>query len=308
MTHDHHHEAGHAHAHGAPSTGRAFAVGIGLNATFVTIEAVYGVLSGSMALVADAAHNLSDVLGLFLAWGAVVLARRKPSKRRTYGLRRSTVLAALANAVLLLAAVGAVAWEAVGRLRSPRPVEGLTVAAVAAIGVVINGASALLFAKSQQGDANIKAAFLHLAADAGVSLGVVITGLVLRETGWSWLDPAVSLAVSAVILVGTWGLLKDAANLALDAVPGHIDPEEVRSFLARIPGVEDVHDLHIWAMSTTEVALTVHLIVPPAAYHPAFLRDVARELHDRFRIEHATLQVEVPGAPGPCRLASEESV
>lgn len=173
MTHDHHHEAGHAHAHGSPSTGRAFAVGIGLNATFVTIEAVYGVLSGSMALVADAAHNLSDVLGLFLAWGAVVLARRKPSKRRTYGLRRSTVLAALANAVLLLAAVGAVAWEAVRRLRSPRPVEGLTVAAVAAIGVAINGASALLFAKSQKGDANIKAAFLHLAADAGVSLGGV---------------------------------------------------------------------------------------------------------------------------------------
>jgi cobalt-zinc-cadmium efflux system protein len=274
----------------------------------VAIEFGYGLAAHSMALVADATHNLGDVLGLLLAWTAAVLARRKPSPRRTYGLRSSTILAALANAVLLLAAVGAVSWEALGRLRSAAPVEGKTVLVVAAVGVVINAASAALFVRGSKDDVNVRGAFLHLATDAAVSAGVVIAGAIIMVTGWAWLDPAVSLAVSAVVLVGTWSLLRDSINLALQAVPDRIDPDEVRRYLGSLPGVAEVHDLHIWAMSTTEVALTAHLVMPGASYHASFLHEAGRALHDKFRIEHTTLQVEPPGAPETCRQAHEDVV
>lgn len=306
MAHDH---GGHDHAHGhGANVGTTFLVGIGLNVVFVGVEAAYGVASGSVALVADAAHNLSDVLGLAVAWAAFLLARRKPSRRRTYGLRKTTVLAALANAVLLLVAVGGVVWEAIGRLRHPADVEGGLVMAVAAIGVVVNGASAVLFAKGRKKDANLRGAFLHLAADAAVSLGVVVAGAVILRTGWMWIDPAVSIVVSVVILMGTWGLLKESVDLALDAVPEGIDPEVVLAFLTELPGVLEVHDLHIWAMSTTETALTAHLVMATNACEPAFLANVGKELHDRFGIEHTTLQVEPPEAPDPCRQASEDAL
>ena len=302
MSHDHAHGHGspHGHAHGAGLGGRAFAIGVALNSAFVVIELVAGVLASSVSLVADAAHNFGDVLGLALAWGATRLAQRRPSARRTYGLRRSTILASLANAVLLLVGVGAVGWEALGRLRSPAAPQGLAMLVVAAIGVAVNGGSALLFLRGRERDANVRGAFLHLVADAAVSLGVVVAGALLMITGWTWLDPVVSLVVSAVILVGTWSLLRDAANLALDAVPGHIDTEKVRAFLAALPAVAEVHDLHIWALSTTETALTGHLVMDAIACPPAFLRDVAHTLEETFGIQHTTLQLEPPGAPGDC--------
>lgn len=309
MAHDHarEHGHGHSHAHGQPpkSYSGAFLVGIGLNVVFVVVEAAYGLASGSVALVADAAHNLSDVLGLGFAWAAILLAQRKPSKRRTYGFRKTTVLAALGNSVLLLVVVGGVAREAIGRLREPASLDGRVVMAVAAVGVVINGVSALLFAKGQKGDANLRGAFLHLASDAAVSLGVVIAGAVILQTGWTRLDPIISLIVSVVIVVGTWGLLKQSVNLALDAVPEGIDAEAVNAYLAGLPGVLEVHDLHIWAMSTTETALTAHLVMATGSCEPRFLGDVGRELHEKFEIGHSTLQVEPPEAPDPCRMAAE---
>ena len=303
MAHDHAHD--HGHQHGPKSYGRAFAIGISLNIVFVILETVYGVSTGSVALVADAAHNLSDVLGLAFAWAALVLAQRKPSRRRTYGLRKTTVLAALGNSVFLLVAVGGVAWEALGRLRHPSNVEGGVVMAVAAVGVVINGVSAMLFAKGRKGDANVKGAFLHLASDAAVSFGVVIAGGIILKTGWMAIDPLISLVVSFVILVGTWSLLKQSVNLALDAVPEGIDAEAVNTYLLALPGVLEVHDLHIWAMSTTETALTAHLVMETNTCEPRFLGDVGAALHDKFKIEHSTLQVEAPEAPDPCRLAAE---
>lgn len=299
--HGHGHTHGHGHDHARKDYGRAFVVGIALNVVFVAVEAAYGVASGSVALIADAAHNLTDVLGLAVAWAAFLLARKKPSRRHTYGLRKTTVLAALANAVLLLVAIGGVAWEAIGRLRSPANVEGTVVMGVAAVGVVVNGVSAALFAKGQKGDANLRGAFLHLAGDALVSLGVVIAGALIVRTGWMWIDPAVSVIVSVVILVGTWGLLKQSVNLALDAVPEGIDPEAVNRYLAELPGVLEVHDLHIWAMSTTETALTAHLVMATSSCEPAFLTEVGKVLHDRFAIEHPTLQVEARETPSPCR-------
>lgn len=302
------HGHGHGHAHAPPSFGTAFAVGISLNLIFVVVEAIYGFSSDSVALISDAAHNLTDVLGLGLAWAAVLFARRKPSKRRTYGLRKSTVLAAVTNAVLLLVAIGAVAWEAIGRLRHPAPVQGNVVMAVAAIGVAINGVSALLFASGRKGDANVKGAFLHLAADAAVSLGVVVTGFLILRTGWMWLDPLVSLIVSGVIVFGTWGLLKQSVNLALDAVPEGIELQEVSTYLASLPKVLEVHDLHIWAMSTTETALTAHLVMEGGACHERFLGEVGSELTSRFQIHHSTLQVEAPRASHPCRLAPDDAV
>ncbi len=307
MGHDHG-DHGHAHGRHRSGYGTTFLVGIGLNLSFVVVEAAYGVASGSVALVADAAHNLGDVLGLAIAWAAFLLAQRKPSRRRTYGLRKTTVLAALANAVLLLVAVGGVVWEAVGRLRHPANVEGGLVMAVAAIGVVVNGASAVLFAKGRKQDANLRGAFLHLAADAAVSLGVVVAGAAILRTGWMWIDPTVSIVVSIVILIGTWGLLKESVDLALDAVPEGIDPEEVLAFLAELPGVLEVHDLHIWAMSTTETALTAHLVMATNSCEPAFLATAVKALHDRFGIEHATLQVEPPEAPDPCRQAAADAL
>jgi cobalt-zinc-cadmium efflux system protein len=291
---------GHDHDHESTSHGRAFALGIALNLAFVVVEVVYGLRARSLALVADAGHNLTDVLCLLLALGATVLARRRPTRRHTYGMRRSSVLAALANGVLLLIAVGAIAWEAIRRLSHPTPVGTTTIIWVAAIGIVINTATALLFMAGREGDLNIKGAFLHMAADAGVSAGVVVAGLAIAATGWMWLDPVISLVIVVVILVGTWGLLRDSVNLAMDAVPEGINPGAVQEYLAGLPGVVEVHDLHIWGMSTTEVALTVHLVKPGGNNEDAFLAHACRELHDRFDIEHATLQVERGGGSASC--------
>lgn len=301
MAHGHN----HGHSHESAGYGRAFAIGAALNLGFVAAEAGFGLVSGSLALVADAGHNLSDVLGLLLAWGASLLVRRRPTLRRTYGLRRTSILAALANAVLLLVAIGAIAWEALRRFGDPGPVAGGTVIGVALVGVAVNGVTALLFMRGQRDDLNLRGAFLHMAADAGVSLGVAIAGVTILTTGWRWLDPLVSLAIVAVIFVGTWGLLRDSVNLALDAVPGEIDTDAVRRYLLNLPTVTDVHDLHIWAMSTTETALTAHLVLPGGHDGDALLARACRELHDRFGIEHSTLQVERgdPAFACSCSLA-----
>lgn len=287
---------------------RAFALGVALNAGFVLAEWVFGVLANSLALIADASHNLGDVLGLLLAWGAAALARRLPSPRFTYGLRSSTILAALANATLLLVITGGIAWEAVLRFRDPAPVEAPIVIWVAAVGVVINAATAMLFLSGRKHDLNLRGAFLHMAADAAVSLGVVIAGLLTLATGWSWLDPVVSLGIVAVILLGTWGLLRDAIRLALHAVPDGVDPANVRRFLERQPGVEEVHDLHIWGMSTTETALTAHLVMPGGHPGDAFITGLADRMDREFGIAHATLQVETRSGAQPCALAPDHVV
>jgi cobalt-zinc-cadmium efflux system protein len=256
------------------------------------VEVVCGLLAGSLALVADAGHNLSDVASLLLAWGAVWLAGRAVTATRTYGFRRATILASLASAALLLVALGVIAWEAVGRLRAPRPVDGEIMIAVAAVGVAINTATALLFARGRHHDLNQRGAFLHMAADAAISLGVVASGLVILRTGWLWLDPVVSLALVAVILAGTWSLLRESLHLAIDGVPAHVDPREVRAWLAALPGVTAVHDLHVWALSTTEVALTAHLVMPGGPPGDRFLAETAAQLAQRHGIGHATIQVE----------------
>lgn len=289
----HGHARGHAHVHG-PRTGRAFALSVGLNGVFVVVELVAGVLGGSVALVADATHNFGDVLGLLLAWVALRLARRKPSAKRTYGLRRSTILASLANALLLVLAVGAVAWEAIGRLRTPAHPQPMVMLVVAAVAIVINGGSALLFLEGRKRDANVRGAYLHLVGDAAVSVGVLVAALLVMLTGWTWLDPVVSIVISLVILASTWSLLRDALDLALDAVPAHIDAAEVRQFLAACPNVLAVHDLHIWALSTTETALTGHLVMREST-DPTFLSNVSRKLEEDFEIHHTTLQIEPPG-------------
>jgi cobalt-zinc-cadmium efflux system protein len=263
-----------------------------LNVGFVAVEAVYGLLSNSVALLADAGHNLSDVLGLLLAWGAATLSKRQPSANFTYGLRRSSILSALFNAVFLLVAIGAIAFEAIQRLGDPQPVAGGTVMAVASVGILVNGITAWLFARGGKHDLNIRGAYLHMAADAAVSAGVVVSGLLILQTGWLWIDSATSLIVVAVILVGTWGLLRRSVNMALDRVPEHIPPAEVTDALAALPGVTRVHDLHIWSLSTTEVALTCHLVMPAGCPGDAFLREVSDLLHHRFRIGHSTIQVE----------------
>ena len=293
---------GEQHSHGTTSHGRAFAIGVALNLGFVAVEILYGIKAHSLALIADAGHNLSDVLGLLLAWGGIILARRLPTPRRTYGMRRSSILAALANAVLLLVAIGAIAWEAIQRLDNPAPVSAGIVIWVAVIGIAVNASTALLFMRGRKGDLNIRGAFLHMAADAGVSAGVVLAGIAIAKTGWLWLDPAISLFIVLVILVGTWGLLRDSVNLAIDAVPEGVDPASVRRYLTGLPGINEVHDLHIWGLSTTEVALTAHLVKPDAKSEDALLADTCRELHDRFGIEHATLQVERERCAG-CGLA-----
>jgi cobalt-zinc-cadmium efflux system protein len=305
MTHDHGHDH-HAHAH--EGTGRAFAIGIVLNAAIVVVEVVYGILSHSMALFADAGHNLGDVLGLALAGGATVLARRAPTRRRTYGFRRITLLSALANGVVLLVATGAIAWESIRRLVEPEPVDAKTVIGVAAVAAVVNGASALLFLRGRKDDLNVRAAFVHLAGDAGIAAGVVVASFVVLRTAWLWVDPLASLAVAALILVSTWSLLRRAMGLVLDAVPEQIDIDAVYGYLASLPCVAEVHDLHVWAMSTTETALTAHLVMPPNSCAPSFLSDICHELHERFGIEHPTLQVDPQDAPRPCKLASDEAV
>ena len=289
------HEQGHDHAHGhshAPKDfGRAFLIGIILNTGFVVIEAVYGWLSGSMALIADAGHNLSDVLALLLAWGASAAAKRPPTQRFTYGFKSSTILAALANAGLLLIAIGAILFETLRRVAEPAPVQGETMAIVAGIGILVNAGTAALFLKGQD-DINIRGAFLHMAADALVSLGVVIAGLAILWTGERWIDPAVSIAIVLVIAWGTWGLLKDSVAMSLLAVPKTVSESEVRAYLSGLPGVEAVHDLHIWPMSTTETALTAHLVMPEGHPGDTFLREVAEELEHHHRIGHTTIQIE----------------
>ncbi|MTT30794.1 cation diffusion facilitator family transporter [Terrilactibacillus sp. BCM23-1] len=304
MGHNHGHEHGHNHA--PASYNKAFTIGILLNTLFVIIEAVYGIIGNSLALLADAGHNLSDVLGLLIAWVAMWLGNKKPSMKRTYGYKRSSILAALFNAIFLLIAIGGIAWEAIQRFGTPSPVTGMTVIVVAVIGIVINAITALLFMSGRKGDLNIKGAFLHMAADAGVSLGVVIAGMILLWTGWEWIDPVVSLMISLVILIGTWGLLKDSFNLALDAVPEGINLNEIKNYLQSIPTVIEVHDLHVWGMSTTEAALTVHLIRSEIKDNDVLLQKINKELHDQFDIEHATIQIEK--GTFSCSLASEDSI
>ncbi len=289
---------GHHHHHGEHD--RAFALGVALNALFVAVEVGYGWAIGSLALVADAGHNLGDILGLLLAWGASLLARRAPTERRTYGFRKSTVLASLMSALLLLVALGGIIWEAVRRFAHPRPVEGGVVMGVAALGVLINTLTALLFLPGQKEDLNLRGAFLHMAADAAISLGVVVAGLLMLRTGWLWIDPLLSLVIAALVLAGTWPLLRDSLDLAMDAVPNGIESAAVRDYLGGLEGVASLHDLHIWPLSTTEVALSVHLVMRDAVGR-GFLPALQRTLHDRFGIDHATIQVEQVG-DGPCPL------
>ena len=298
--HDHgHHEHGSGHSHAPASFGQAFAVGTALNLGFVAVEAAYGLISGSVALLADAGHNLGDVLGLLIAWGAATLARRSPGGRYTYGLRSSSILAALLNALMLLVTLGVIAVEAIRRLVEPSPVSGTTVMIVAAIGIVINTATALLFMRRRKGDLNIRAAFLHMAADAGISAGVVIAGLLIVLTGQSWIDPVTSIVLGVIVAIGTWGLLRDSVNLSLHAVPPGLDPEEVSAFLGAREKVVAIHDLHVWPMSTTETALTVHLLVPSGYPGDGFTTEIAAALKRRFGIDHATIQIETD-AETPC--------
>jgi len=305
MPHHHHHDHsahGHHH-HGDPNDhGRAFAIAIALNSAFVVIEFAYGLIANSTALMADAGHNLSDVLGLLLAWGAAILGRRAPNHRYTYGLRSSSILAALLNAMFLLLACGAIAWEAVQRFSQPPAVAGLTVTLVAGIGILINGLSAWLFVRGSKNDLNIRGAYLHMAADAAVSLAVAVAGVAILFTGWYWLDPVMSLAIVAVIVVGTWQLLRDSVQLALSAVPTHIDAIEVENYLRQCAGITDIHDLHIWGMSTTESALTVHLVMPQGYPGDANMDDITRTLKERFSIQHSTLQVEQGTTNHACAL------
>src|SRR6185312_7546116 len=299
---------GHGHGHGPVDSTRAFVVGVALNLGFVIAEVAFGIRADSLALLADAGHNFSDVLGLLFAWGAVALAARVPSTRFTYGLRGSTILAALGNAMLLLLATGGIVWEAIRRLQDPAPVASGTVIWVAAAGVVVNLATALMFLRGRESDLNIRGAFLHMAADALVSVGVIVAGVVMLYTGWLWLDPAVSLAIGLVILGGTWGLLRESVQLALHAVPEGVDPDAVRRHLCALRGVAQVHDLHIWGMSTTETALTVHLVMPDGHPGDDFLAGLCEEIHERFGIGHSTVQVETASGSAPCALAPDHVV
>ena len=296
-----HSHAGHSHA--PASFGRAFAIGTALNITFVLIEVVFGLRANSIALLADAGHNLSDVLGLLIAWGASVLAARGPTARRTYGFRSSSILAALVNALILLIAIGGIAWEAIGRLSHPESVAAGTIAWVAAAGVVINGATAMMFMSGRKGDLNVRGAYLHMLADAGVSAGVVLGGVLISATGWLWLDPGISITIAVIIAIGTWRLLRDSVNLALDAVPAHLDPAAIDAYLRSLPGVTGVHDLHIWGMSTTDVALTAHLIRPELCDDDELLIEAAHTLGIRYGISHPTLQIERGHGPHDCHLA-----
>lgn len=309
MKHHHDHsEHGHGHSHGPPSNNAAFAIGVILNLGFVVAEVVYGIAAHSLALISDAGHNLSDVFGLLLAWGAMHLTKSLPTKHRTYGWRRSSILAALINAIILLIVVGGIAVEAIRRFAHPDTVAGGTVMAVAAAGIVINTISACLFLTGRKHDLNLKGAFLHMASDAAVSAGVVIAAFIIRLTGWQWLDPAVSLAIGVVITWGTWGLLRASINMSMDAVPEGIDPNAVEAYLRALSGVTGVHDLHIWAMSTTEVALTVHLMIEQWPHDDRFLHDVCHELEERFGIGHATTQLECGVGDSECHQAPEHVV
>ena len=305
-SHEHGHGHGHGHVHGPASFGRAFAIGTVANAAYVAVQVVMGWRAGSVALLADALHNGGDVLGLLLAWGAVAMGRWRPTARHTYGWGRSSILAALANAALLLAGCGAIAAEAVRRLGEAAPVGGGTVMVVAALGIVVNGGTALMFMRGRHGDLNVRAAFLHMAADALVSAGVVAAGLLIALTGQAWLDPLASLVIVAVIAWGTWDVLRQSAALALDAVPRGIDQVGVNDALLGLPGVVEVHDLHIWALSTSSNAATAHLVADPAG--PDLAERACGVLRERFGIGHATVQVEAPGMAARCRLRSPDVV
>jgi cobalt-zinc-cadmium efflux system protein len=303
--HDHAHDRapGHSHDHAPASFDTAFAIGIALNLAFVAVEAFYGWKINSLALLADAGHNLSDVAGLVLAWGGALAGKLRPDARHTYGWKRGSIMAAFANALLLLVAMGSLAWEAAHRLQSPEATEGWTIIVVAAMGIVVNTATALLFMRGRKGDLNIRGAFLHMAADALVSLGVVIGGALYLWQGFSWIDPVMSLAIAAVIVVGTWNLFKQSLHLLFDGVPEGIDLQAVRALLLGLPGVADVHDLHVWAMGTSQVALTAHLVLSdPAADLTAVLCAAEEELHEHFGIRHATLQLEPPAYARLCAL------
>lgn len=300
--HDHAHDHGHkGHSHAPRSFGAAFAIATVLNFALVAVQVVYGLSANSVALLADAGHNFGDALGLLIAWGAHALARRLPTEQYTYGFRSASILSALLNAMTLLVATGAIAWEALQRFSQPEDVGGLTVIVVASLGIAINGISAWLLMSGRKDDLNIRAAFLHLTGDAAVSFGVVIAGGAILLTGWKWIDPAASLAISIVIVWGTWGLLRESVRLSLDAVPEGIDVADVRGYLEKLNGVASVHDLHVWAMSTTETALTCHLVMPQGHPGDKFLADVSHEMGRRFSIQHPTLQIEV-GDAGVCKL------
>jgi len=299
----------HAHAHDSfDPTQRAFAVGVSLNLIFVAVELFFGFHANSLALLADAGHNFSDVVGLLIAWGALALARRKPSARFTYGLRSSTIMAALANAMILLVAVGGIVWEGLHRLAAPEAVSGGTIIWVALLGVFINIGTALMLQRGSKNDINVRGAFLHMLADAAVSVGVVVAGLGMLWLGWLWLDGAISILIAVVILWSTWGLFRESINLSLQAVPAHIDADAVRNYLAELPGVAEMHDLHIWAMSTTEIALTAHLLMPAGHPGDAFLHEASAQLDQRFHIQHATLQIEIGSDAANCRLSPEDVV
>jgi cobalt-zinc-cadmium efflux system protein len=291
----------HEHNHNPGNYNRSFAIGVILNVLFVAIEAGYGFVAGSLALMADAGHNLSDVFSLLLAWGAAFLATKPATEKKTYGLRKVTILASLTSAILLLFALGGITWEAIGRFTHPKPVEGLIVIVVAAIGVVINTITAFLFVSGQKHDLNLRGAFVHMAADAAVSFGVVIAGIIMMTTGWLLVDPIISLLIVAAILAGTWSLLRDSINLVIDSVPEHIDIAGIKSYLQNLENVSQFHDLHVWPMSTTEVALSVHLIIAEGYIGKGFLKEIQQDLHDDFNIEHSTIQVERQD-DGPCVL------
>jgi cobalt-zinc-cadmium efflux system protein len=287
--------ASHDHNHAPANFNAAFAIGIGLNIVFVAIEAFYGWKINSLALLADAGHNLSDVIGLVLAWGGALAGKLRPDVRHTYGWKRASILAAFINALLLLVAMGSLVWEALHRLQSPEPVEGVTIMVVAGIGIVVNTATALLFMRGREKDLNIRGAFLHMAADALVSVGVVIAGALALWFGWTWLDPVVSLLIAAVIVIGTWSLFRQSLHLLFDGVPESVDLLQVKALLESLPGVDRVHDLHVWAMGTSEIAMTVQLVMPEGPAGDAFLQNATEQLHERFEIEHATIQiVQVP--------------
>ena len=292
--------AGHDHSHAPGDYNAAFAIGIGLNIAFVAIEAFYGWKVNSLALLADAGHNLSDVIGLVLAWGGALAGRLRPDARHTYGWKRAGILAAFINALLLLVAMGSLVWEAVHRLQSPGPIQGVTIMVVAGIGIVVNTATALLFMRGRESDLNIRGAFLHMAADALVSAGVVVAGGLALQFGWVWLDPVVSLAIAVVIVIGTWDLFKHSLHLLFDGVPEGVDLHAVRALLEALPGVARVHDLHVWAMGTSEIAMTAHLVMPQGDADDAFLQHATEQLHDRFKIEHVTLQVVRAPFTTPC--------
>lgn len=296
-------EVHHHHHHAPPDYGRAFAAAVVLNLGFVIVEGVYGFMSDSLALLTDAGHNLSDVMGLLLAWGAAALAKKKPSARRTYGYSRATIIASVLSGLLLMGAVGAIGWEAINRIFEPAQPAGKTIMIVAAIGVVINTATALFFISGKDHDLNIRGAFLHMAADAVVSLGVVLSGALILFYGLNWIDPVISLFIAGAIFLTTWGLLRDSLNLAVDAVPRNVDPKAVRDYLMGLPGVNTIHDLHIWPMSTTDTALTAHMVMDVFPESDEFLAEVASVLEERFSIKHPTIQMERAGSGVPCHQA-----